>query len=426
MACKVLIISNNCLSRYNSNGRTLLNLLGEFQNSELYQFYIANEEPTEGFCSKFLRITDRDVLKSFGFAKRHFMIWDWELIKQGNIENLTGKKVNYGKKTVAKSFVRDFIWGASAWVANELENFIHNNGINVIVLQAGDNVFLHKLARKVSRKSGRPLIIYNTEDYYFKDYNYIKGTLKCDCLYKFYHHGFCKEFERLIRCSSAEVYNCIGLQKIYNSTFKKNGVSIYAATTFQAVENVNKEGLISYTGNLSCGRHKVLMEVANSLQSISDKLYLDVYGPCDEKVLKDFQDCQGIRYHGFVSYQEVCRVMSASRLLVHVESFEPYYKRDTRFAFSTKLADYGASNIPVFICAPSTSETYDYMTEHEIAFVAKDSSEIESKLREALFNEEERKLKSERALQLSKKNNNYQINGRLFRNVVEGIINATE
>ena len=42
-------------------------------------------------------------------------------------------------------------------------------------------------------------------------------------------------------------------------------------------------------------------------------------------------------------------VIANSDLLVHVESFEKFYTRDLKYAFSTKIADSLASGIPLFM-----------------------------------------------------------------------------
>ncbi len=420
MSCKILVISNNCLSRHNSNGRTLLNLLGGFLPEQIFQFYVANEVPSERTAAKFLRITDRDVIRSYPSFSKRVSLWE-DRPKTVPAEASHGVG-GYGKKTALKSLVRDLLWNTSGWVTRKLLAFARENGASVILLQAGDNVFLHRLARRVAKRSRLPLVIYNTEDYYFKDYDYMKRTMGAGLIYRAYHRAFCREFRKLIRASSTEVYNCGGLTELYNTALGREGKTVYGSTDFQPAESIAEDGLISYTGNLGCGRHEVLMRVAKALQELSPDLCLDVYGPADERIAADITACRGLRYHGFVSYGEVCRVIRDSRLLVHVESFDEYYRRDTRFAFSTKLADYGASHIPTFIAAPATSETYAYMVENEAAFVAASADKIKDTLAEALFDGAERERKRQRALALSKANHSVEVNGKLFKEILEGSI----
>ena len=420
MSARILIVSNNCLAKQNSNGRTLLNLLGGFEGRELYQFYVANEVPREATCAKFLRITDRDVIRSYTSFKGRRSLWEGDLPEEDMPISAAG--AGYGRKTALKSFVRDILWNASAWVKRALLRFVRDNEIDLVLLQAGDNVFLHRLARRVAKACRIPLLIYNTEDYYFKDYDYMKKTMGAGFAYRLYHRFFCREFKRLIGASSREVYNCRGLEELYNTTFGRAGATVYSSTDFTPVEHIREDGLVSYAGNLGCGRHRVLMRIGELLQALSPDLYLDVYGPAGEQVIEDFKKCEGIRYHGFVSYSEVCRVIEGSRLLVHVESFDEYYRRDTRFAFSTKLADYGASNIPVLLCAPASCEAYSYIARNETAFVAADEAEMANALLRALYDGEERERVRGRALALSQENNDYKKNGKRFKEIIEEVL----
>ncbi len=424
MALKILIISNNCLSRHNSNGRTLLNLLGGFQKEELCQFYVANEVPREASCANFLRITDRDVIGSYLSPKKRLSRWEEAVLEEDAPPAASGS--GYGRKTAPKALFRDLIWNTSRWVRRALIRFARYNGVDLVLLQAGDNVFLHRLARRVAGACRIPLVIYNTEDYYFKDYDYMKRTAGAGLLYKLYHRTFCREFKRLISASAREVYNCDGLRTLYNEAFRRSGVTVYPSTDLRAVEAVTEDGYISYAGNLGCGRHRVLIEVGRGLRALSPDLSLDVYGPADLEVAEALSAAPGVRYHGFVSYGEVCRVMEGSRLLVHVESFDDYYRRDTRFAFSTKLTDYAASGVPIFLCAPATCEAAAYLGEHGAAFIATEEGEIQAVLRGALYNAEERDAVRGRALALSGEHNSLPKNGEHFKEILEGAIHDSK
>ena len=61
---KVLIISHNPITTYQSMGKTMLSLFSAFDRSELCQLYIYPTLPDIDVCDSYFRITDRDVLKS--------------------------------------------------------------------------------------------------------------------------------------------------------------------------------------------------------------------------------------------------------------------------------------------------------------------------------------------------------------------------
>lgn len=422
MGKKVLIISNNCLSEHTSNGRTLLNLLGSFQKEELYQLFIANEIPQALYCEEFYRVTDKDVVRSYGKCRAVFSLFYGGAEK----EKSGGSVVTHSKrrkKTAFTSWIRDLMWRCAVWSKRGIVRWAKQKQADAVLLQAGDNALLCDLARGVAKKCGLPLIVYNTEDYYFKDYDYMKKKSGMGLGYRLYHSFFRHAFCKTMKESSAYVYNCEGLKKLYDGEFQTDGKVVYTATGFSAVEMVQENGMISYAGNLGCGRHKSLLKIGAALQKIDSSLYLDVYGSTNDKVvLEELKNGKGIRYHGFVPYSTVCDVIKASRLLVHAESFDPYYERDTKYAFSTKLADYCASNVPMLICAPPGNESYEYMKSGECAFILSDVAEAENTLREALFNAKKRNTFRINALKLAKDNHCYETNGKRFKEIITEVV----
>ena len=62
---KVLVISNNCFSLSNSNGRTLGNLFVGWPKSDLAQFCVIAQDPNWELCDNYYCLEDKTVLKSF-------------------------------------------------------------------------------------------------------------------------------------------------------------------------------------------------------------------------------------------------------------------------------------------------------------------------------------------------------------------------
>ena len=61
---RILVISNNCFSKTNSNGRTLGNFFTGWPKDRLAQFYIQNEIPDFDVCEQFFRVTDSEAMKA--------------------------------------------------------------------------------------------------------------------------------------------------------------------------------------------------------------------------------------------------------------------------------------------------------------------------------------------------------------------------
>ena len=414
---RLLIISHNCLSRHNSNGRTLLNLLNGFQKENLIQIYTSGEFPNEDLVAEFLRVSNKDVVSSYLKLKGCYSTPQPVQTEQKGSQQQTG-----GKKTAVTMLLRDLVWD-NAWIQHKsIYAWAQSKQPNAILLQLSDSTLLITLAVRLAKKLGIPLITYNTEDYYFKNYDYMKKTDRMGLFYRLFHLRFQKSFKKLMAYANQNVYNCYGLKRLYDEHFGCSSQVILPASDFKITEMANRENtLISYAGNLGVGRHVSLIKIANALQGIDSSLFVDVYGTADEQIQNDFAKCKGIRYHGFVSYEKVCDVIQNSRLLLHIESFDSYYKVDTRYAFSTKIVDYCASGRPIFLFAPCDCEAAEYLSNKEAAFVCSNETCLKSSLEQALNNEELREAKSKNALSLSQCMHQIDKNSQLFLKILEDL-----
>ena len=61
---KVLIMSHNPITDYNSMGKTFLGLFSAFSEDELCQFYVYPTLPNIKVCESYYRMTDREALRS--------------------------------------------------------------------------------------------------------------------------------------------------------------------------------------------------------------------------------------------------------------------------------------------------------------------------------------------------------------------------
>ena len=402
---KLLIISNNCLSTHNANGRTLLNLVSGIEKSNIFQIYTSGELSSFDYCADFLRLTDKDIIKSWFFKKPQN--------NQSSPEEKT-VDVNMGsKKNAVTMLLRDLVWDNSITLKRYVLAWAQKKAPDAVLLQLGDNTLLIQLALSICKKLNLPLVTYNTENYYFKDYDFIKKEFKAGLFYRLYHYRFCRKFHKMMALEPTCLYNCEGLRELYDGVFGTQSTVIMPVTELIAEEHSRQEGVV-YAGNLGVGRHKTLIEIAETLQQIDSGLVLDVYGRANEQVEAAFREARGLNHHGFVSYEDNLELIKNARLLIHVESFDPFFAEDTKFAFSTKLADYCATGNPMLVYAPEQSESYRYLAEEQAAFTCTKLQELEQVLKAALFDEQRRKDIVGRAVELSKKNNNVEQNSLEF------------
>ncbi|MFA5481596.1 MAG: glycosyltransferase [Bacilli bacterium] len=377
---RLLIVSNNCLSYANSNGRTLLNLVSSFPDEKIANFYIHDEVPDNNHFSNFYRVTDQEAYQAFkgrgpvgGCVAMKTK--DSQIIHKGDAKN--GKS----RKNPLFSLARELVWKSGAWKANDFASWLDAFNPQAILLQGGDAPFLFALARKIAAKRKIPLVIYNSEDYFFKKYNYMENRYRI--FYPIFHNKLVKEMRKAIRSSSLCLYNSDELMKQYTASIPHRAEVIMTSASFSpkdVLSNSHKNAFhISYLGNLSVGRQTSLIEIANVL--VEHRLVLDVYGLASDEVRKELEKIPAIKYHGFVSYERVKEIMLASRLLVHAESFGEYAIKDLKHAFSTKIADSLASGVPFFIYAPKELTETQYLMKLIPQFVATNKEELQNKLR---------------------------------------------
>lgn len=383
---KILIVSNNCLSSTNSNGRTILNLVSNLKNEQVANFYLKEEIPDCDNFTNFYRVSDQDALRAFKSFKK---------IKVGNkispqFQNIevgqnSSKVSNSNFKNPLGSLAREMVWNSKRWISSEFVNWIKDFSPNVILLQAGDAPFLFKLARRIARKMKIPLIIHNCEDYGFKKFNYM--SKKHNWLYPFFHHRLARQMKKAIKYSDHCIYNSKELLDLYQTEIKHSASVIMNAGAFDISEGKKPEKFerVVYLGNLGLGREKSILEVGQVLSQYGLELW--IYGPFDSKIDEILKDAPGVNYKEMVSYERVKEIILSSDLLIHIESFEEYALKDLKYALSSKIGDYLSSGVPFFAYSPKGMTSTNYLLEFIPDFVATCKVEALFKLKEILTGE---------------------------------------
>ena len=414
---KILIISHNCFSASGSNGRTLANFFDGYPVEKLAQFYIYNEMPSVSVCKNYYRITDTDAVRSLMGKSCGLKI------KQVDSQQETvssGKMERKPRKTPLVYLIREMVWKLGRWNNRSLQKWIDDFDPEAVLLQAGDAGFLFDFAYQTAKTRGIPLVIYNSESYYFKDTNYLQQSFGSDCWYGILHRYFRKKAAKAIRYAKWSIYISDVLRKTYDDEFGVPSTTVMTSSgllgsgEMPKAENIT----ISYLGNLGVGRYETLIELSKILQSIDPALCIDVYGNASEDVVKAFDGADGIRYVGFVSYEECVRIMKQSTILVHVENFSEFYLTDSKYAFSTKIADSLACGTCLFVYAPAQLGCSQYLMENEAACVASEPEEARKKLEMLLCNEKIRRLYEQQAKITAVENHSLERNREKFLGVL--------
>ena len=421
---KILVISNNCFSQSNSNGRTLGNFFIGWPKECLAQFYIQNSEPDFCYCNNYFRVTDTQALKAFLFRP----------CKGGIVaEPSTGKSGDQApplsdakpvRKNALTLLFRNVIWQSGRWRKSGFDAWVDAFVPDVILLQAGDFAFMYLLAASVAKRHRAKLMIYNSEGYYFNSLDCYRSTGLAKLIYPFFHKKLKKALAKAYRQVDYIVYANDELKRAYDSEFDTRSEVLYTVTETVPRESVPPHDgvIISYCGNLGLNRHLGLIEVAAALQEISPVLHIDVYGKAKDRQVEDaLSQAKGIRFHGLVSYEEVGRILSRSDLLLHVEQFDPRNQAYLRFGFSTKIADTLASGACFLLYAPEQLACSRYLIENQAAYVVTQKDDLVPTLRQIVSSPEARTRYIPRALELARENHSKEKNTLRFQNILKSL-----
>lgn len=400
---RMLVFSNNAFCKSNSNGRTLLNFFSKEDKPFLAQFFLQNDTPDFEICENYFFASDKAVLKSV--LKRQSAGYILENIqkKVQNSGSSNSKKIPRNPFTM---LVRNFFWNKKCWRRN-FKNWIDDFSPECILLQAGDAPFLYNIALETAKSRNLPLIVYNSEDYYFKNHNYFKNSGITRIFYPIFRAVLKKSVKKVLDYANTSIYISEDLQETYDKEFNKPSVAIYNATEVTPTFKDDKKPIFSYLGNLGIDRHIGLIKIANALKEINPGYKLDVYGGIpNENVKNAFDQCDALNYCGLVSYEKVKEIIAESMLVFHTESTDPFYCKDIRHGFTTKIADSLASGTCFVIFAPETLSCTKYVKENNCGCVISSDSKLKDSLEELINNKNLQNIYIKNALEIVRKNHN--------------------
>ena len=417
---RVVVLGNECFSNSNSNGRTLKNFFIGWPKSDIAQFYIHQAEPDKEVCNNYYQVSDNEALCAFCRKK---------YLPTTNIatNKLPSARTPKGRNALTM-LIRTIIWDSGKWKRNGFSDWVDSFSPDVIVVQAGDSPFIFKLARHIAKEKSIPIVIYNSENFYFKGYDYFRSHGIAHLLYPVFRVVLRRQLELIIKQAYMSVYICEKLEEDYKNAFNMPSKTIYTATEMNQLKTEKHEGfIVSYLGNLGVGRHRPLIEIGDTLQRISKDYHLDIYGSIPSKEIEDqLKACSGIQLKGFISYEKVIEVMEKSDVLVHAEDFEPFYREGLKRAFSTKVADTLASGKCFLLYAPGEVACADYLKKNNAAYVVNDKSELYDVLKELSSNAESRVRYKDNALRLVQKNHNVIKNAMVFQQIIKAAANVKQ
>ena len=420
---KVLVVSNNCFSPSNSNGRTLGNLFYGWPKENLAQFCVIAQDPAWNVCDNYYCLEDRTMLAAFKHFKKAVgrkLQTPSETVGH-NAKTIETQRKNIGKKTLPKVMLRELVWAFNRWKSNDFEKWVENINPDVVVLQFGDSSFMIDIALDIAHSRNIPLVVYNTEGYYFFPRNWHFKSMLDGILFPIYRHFYQNKVRKLMAYASHSVYLNDKLQNDYDKEFGGKSSVIYNSSSLHnssAPAFDNDVPYISYLGNLGLDRDSAIVEVGEVLYNIDSRYHIDVYGNADEKIAKTLNEAKGVVFHGCVSYGKVKEVIDESDILFHVESERGSKKRQLQYAFSGKIADSISSGKCFVLYAPKELACSKYIIETGAGWFADNKAKLKQVIVNIMNNAKERNAVLERAKVVAEQNHSFDGNAYKFQDIL--------
>lgn len=415
---KVLVISNNSFSLTNSNGRTLGNYFIDWPKECIAQFFISTDGPNFDICNNYYNTSDLNILHSF----LKFNKCKGTVINSKQDFTLSLNNSYLGKKNSFKALIRHVLWSNKRWESNHFKKWLLDFSPEVILLQSGDSAFMLSLATHISNKLKVPLIIYNSEGYYFFKKSYMDHSLSEFLFYPIYKKIYKRQFKKTMSKASHIIYLNSKLKNDYDAEFPNVQSTVIYSSSILKPSNIAFKSInptFSYLGNFGKDRHLALLTIADTLQSIDSNYKLNIYGKIsDPKIIKTFVSHKGINFHGQLKYDKVLDIINNSDILFHAESQNEKWRESLKYGFSTKIADSLASGKCLIIFSAREIACAEYVIHTSTAWVSTDSEKLRETIVNIINNSALREEVLSNAREISFRNHNMVSNREKFKKLL--------
>lgn len=416
---KVLVISNNSFSKTSSNGRTLGNLFIGWPKDRIAQFCVSTTTPDYEVCDNYYSVSDNEALRAF-LHFRKARPCDIKSLSNSEGKTTIGNRRVY--KTTLKEFVRELVWGCKRWDSEQWQKWVEDFSPEVVVVFNSDSSFILSMATDVATRYRIPIVLYNTEGYYFfKRSFYTKDGWLDRLVYPLYHGLYCRRFRKMMRFTKESIHLNDKLCDDYKGVFGGNQSVLYSSSTvnYTPLVKIPSPPAFTYIGNLGFKRYEPLVTLANVLNSIDANYKLQVYGniPNVEAEIA-IKTCGSIVYGGFLSYDEVQKVIANSTILFHVENQDPSLEQSLIYGFSTKIADSITSGRPFLMYSANSIAGAQYLLRNGIGWVADNVETLKRSVLQILTDDKNRQEVLNKAHIIAENNHNNQVNKERFASAI--------
>ncbi len=419
---KVLIISHNPLTTYESMGKTFSTLFSSFSPDEICQLYIYPTIPNVDKCNSYYRITDKDVLHSYYNFRVKGKRIEPDMTQNQLFENADDEQLYRNPKNKKSSVMlaRDLMWKCSWWYNSNLKSWLDEQHPDCIFAAPGAAMFLYDIAMRISKDLKIPIVSYLCDEYYFvEDTGSFLQRKRLKLLRK--------KIEEYMRKTAHIIAICDELKDLYASRFHRPVTTIMTGSSFPISEKVHIADIptsITYLGNIRCNRFKSIAEIGRALEEINNEdgtdYCINVYtGEKDAQILNVLKGIETVHLKGFVAGQEFYDTLHNADFLLHTESFEDHCIEAVRNSVSTKIADSLGSGVPLLAYGPDCIASMGHLIRNDCAIAITRKQDLKKSLKKAFLDKDLQEEKARNGLSVAMNYHDPELCGEKVKEVVE-------
>ena len=372
---KIFVFSIYPFSKGSSNGRAIGSLF-ELLNDEysITQIYFKSDILNMIKCN-YLFVPEANMIK-FKKMKMYKSLFAESL--SDNRESSINSKI---KKTPLLMLIRNALWNLRLGAFSDLKQTIIKENPDFIFVQDCEVPALFKYLLKISKSIKAKLIFYTSENYAFKNFNYMNlKNEKCTLLYKIFKNKLQKYQKKYVENSSECIFLTETLRDEYamNYNIKNSHVLLPPITSDSESYEITTNDIlnISYCGNLSNGRFDTLLYFYEQINKMTQNFILTVCSRLTAEQKEIIKQKDKIKFLGYVPQEKVLDVFRTSNLILHIESFEHMHVVDCKHAFSSKIGICLSMLKPFLYFGPSENAEAKFILKNKCAFVVENRNEL--------------------------------------------------
>lgn len=387
---KILIISDEAWNDSTHGNNVLTNWFDGF-DAEFANVYCSSGYPENKCCDRYFQITDKMMVNSILKGKKA-----GRLVQQQKADGVKYARTDMNVSLLKRRFpnvlrfLKELVWKYGKYDTELLKSFIDDFSPDIIFTPRFAKRKILRIERIVQDMASCPMVAFTGDnEYSFRmfslsplfwynkliQHHSLKKMFGRYALYYTLSDEQKEEYERVAKCPVKILRKCGNFEEKYT----KRPIH----TPIQMV----------YAGKTYCNRYKTLLKVAEALERLNpqgDEIQLHIYtsDTFDSRVNEKLNNGKTTFVHGSVPATELKKILKASDMVLHVESFDLKHRLETRVSFSTKIIDCLESGAAVMAICWDQHSGYTYLKRNDAAICIDNPEKVYETLERILHNKE--------------------------------------